>query len=69
MDPVGSSGHTSAFAADSGQMTGHPEVILHSRTLLAETLLQTALRAMIRFHLPDKLVTGHLRNRGSALDW
>lgn len=35
-------------------MTGRSEVILHSKTLLAETLLQTAPRAMIQFHLPDK---------------
>jgi len=36
------------------RITGYPELILHSRKLLAETLLQTALRAMIQFHLSDK---------------
>jgi hypothetical protein len=39
------------LVGDSGRITGNSQVILHSRAMLAEMFLQTALGAMIQFHL------------------
>ena len=40
-------------AADLWRATGDWEAILHSRTPLAERFLETALRAMAQFPMPD----------------
>jgi hypothetical protein len=42
------------LVGDSGLITGNSQVSLHSRAMLAEMFLQTALGAMIQFHLPGK---------------
>jgi hypothetical protein len=42
------------LVGDSGRITGNSQVILHSRAMLAEMFLQTALGSMIQFHLPAK---------------
>jgi antitoxin component of MazEF toxin-antitoxin module len=34
--------------------TGNSQVIIHSRAMLAKMFLQTALGAMIQFHVPGK---------------
>jgi hypothetical protein len=39
------------LVGDSGRITGNSQVILHSRAVLAEMFLQTALGAMIQIHL------------------
>jgi hypothetical protein len=51
------------LVGDSGRITGNSQVILHSRAMLAEMFLQTALGAMIQFHLPGKFYKGRSQEK------